>query len=93
MAAAPVDTVERRSMELRRSVRRGNRSQVAALLRLGADVNARDLRGYSALHIASMHGHEDCIVTLLEAGAQINMTGSNWFSPLIIIIIIYFALP
>ena len=82
MVAAPVDTVEKRGMELRRSVRRGNRSQLTALLRLGADVNARDLPGDSALHIASMHGHADCIVTLLEAGAQINMTGSNGFSPL-----------
>ena len=79
MAGAPVGKEERRAMDLLRSARRGNGSQVAALLRLGADVNARDLRGDTALHLASMNGHGNCVITLLDAGANVNTLGSKRF--------------
>jgi hypothetical protein len=40
------------------------------LLRCGADVNAVDIDGRTALHWAVVGGNERCVVLLLEAGAE-----------------------
>ncbi|XP_025078776.1 LOW QUALITY PROTEIN: ankyrin repeat domain-containing protein 39-like [Pomacea canaliculata] len=40
----------------------------------GADVNARDKSGYTALHYAARSGHRDVCCLLLNHGAEVNAT-------------------
>jgi ankyrin repeat protein len=40
---------------------------------LGADVNARDLNGYSALHHAASRGDNELILFLVERGAEVSV--------------------
>ena len=40
---------------------------------LGADVNARDLNGYSAVHHAASRGHNELILFLVEHGADVTL--------------------
>ncbi len=48
----------------------GSPTSVRVLLRNGADVNALDERGQTALMIAAQHGEFECVRLLLEAGAD-----------------------
>lgn len=48
----------------------GSPTSVRALLKRGADVNARDKDGKTALMIAAEHGELECVQLLLEAGAD-----------------------
>ena len=41
-------------------------------MRSGANVNARDTYGYTALMTAAGKGHFDCVKILIEAGADVN---------------------
>lgn len=45
---------------------------IAALIKVGADPNARDKHGYTPLHTASRYGNTGAIAVLLRAGADIN---------------------
>eukprot|EP00127_Corallochytrium_limacisporum_P002503 Clim_evm60s128 gene=Clim_evmTU60s128 len=49
----------------------------------GAEVNARDYGGWSALHEACNHGNLDIVELLLDHGADINLDGGNNSTPLI----------
>jgi len=42
---------------------------VSALLKAGADVNAEDTDGHTALMVASILGHKDVVSALRNAGA------------------------
>ena len=44
---------------------------VSALLKAGANVEAANKNGYTALHEASYHGHASSVSALLKAGADI----------------------
>ncbi|QIG78390.1 ankyrin repeat domain-containing protein [Stakelama tenebrarum] len=50
----------------------GDADTIAALLRAGADIEARDERGYTALILASYNGHEAATHTLVSAGARLD---------------------
>lgn len=52
------------------AARRGDAEALAALVRAGADVEATDPRGFSALVLASYHGHVAATRLLLAAGAR-----------------------
>ena len=51
---------------------KGDTAVVEALLEAGADVEAKDSHGWTALHIAAMEGHSAVVKVLLEAGADVN---------------------
>ena len=52
---------------------------VSSLTSHGADVNARDLLGYTPLMIASYRGYADVVAALLDAGADktLKITGER----------------
>lgn len=52
---------------------RGNIETVQTLLDKGADVNAKNNGGYTALWWASFNGHADIVKLLIENGADINV--------------------
>jgi len=54
---------------------------VSALLRSGADVNARNPDGETALDIASRHGHTVMVDALLKAGAKESAAQPSEFQP------------
>lgn len=58
--------------EWERAVRHGDVSDLRRLLGAGADVNARDERGQTALMIAAHRGQPDVVRELLGAGAALN---------------------
>ena len=56
---------------------------VDRLIEVGADVNAKNKRGQTALFCASWWGHVKCMEFLLKAGADVNITDDNGVTPLI----------
>jgi len=57
----------------------GQKEMVKALLEAGAEVNARDNDGWTALHVAAGRGRTEVVKALLEAGADVNATdGGGW---------------
>jgi ankyrin repeat protein len=50
----------------------GRDDMVPALLHVGADIEARDARGYTALILASYNGHETTTRLLLDEGADVD---------------------
>jgi len=57
---------------------------IRALIKAGADVNAKDKDGFTPLMIASMYGHIDCIRELIKAGANVNLKNKNGETALMI---------
>jgi hypothetical protein len=65
--------------ELLAAARRGDAARVRALLRGGADPDARNERGFTALMAAAGEGHTDVARLLLRAGADVDAsTSSGW---------------
>lgn len=54
-----------------------------ALAARGADTEARDSRGYTALHLAACYGHRDTMRMLPDAGADVNAAADDGFTPLL----------
>ena len=54
-----------------------NDKEVARLLGLGAEINATDAAGWTALHYAAWNGHAETCALLLERGASINIKGNR----------------
>jgi len=52
------------------------------LVEMGADVNAKDRAGRSALHYAAASGDEEMLVFLLDKGADVNITDGYGWTPL-----------
>lgn len=57
---------------------------VAALLAAGADVNAADAKGYTALHYAAYQGTYDLVALLLEKGADLAAQNFNEETPMLL---------
>ena len=58
--------------ELLAGIRKGDLAAVKTLLAHGADVNARDAKGASALMYAAIYGDLECVNLLLDKGADPN---------------------
>ncbi|KAL8537052.1 hypothetical protein ACS0TY_012291 [Phlomoides rotata] len=61
---------------------RGDDLLLNHLLRCGMDTNELDANGRSALHLASSKGNLDCVILLLDYGANPNMKDSEGTVPL-----------
>ncbi len=70
-----------------RAVKRGDVERVRQLLRSGADVNARDRYGQTALMLAAHRGHREMVDTLIQSGADLNVTAKNNLSALMLAVI------
>eukprot|EP00808_Paulinella_micropora_P027166 g8.t1 len=64
-------TARRRGVKRPRLVQEHGPDRVRALLAAGANVNAADQRGFTALILAGRYGHTATAQALLAAGAQI----------------------
>ena len=69
--------------ELHHAARRGNTPRINELLADGADVNARDEHGRTALHLAASHDNHACIARLRADGSDIDARDEHGSTPLI----------
>ena len=58
--------------ELIRSAKDGDIEKVKQLIVQGADVNAKDVSGKTALLWAAWYGHTEVVKLLIQAGADVN---------------------
>jgi len=74
------DTIAAKWAPLHATVVSGDIQAVEDLLARGADVNAKNKRGLSALNSAAVFGHKDIVELLIEKGADVNARaeGSFW---------------
>ncbi len=68
---------------LRSAAQRGDVRSVRAWLQKGADVNAKNAQGVSALMLAALNGRDKMAKFLLTQGADINARDANGYTPLI----------
>ena len=70
-----------------RAVERGDVETVRQALRAGADLNARDSHGQTALMLAAHRGHRALVETLVAAGADLDVTAKYNLSALMLAIV------
>lgn len=78
-AGGPRDGV---STLLHFAARFGDGARVAALLAVGAAVDAADVNGWTPLHEAALGGHAAVASTLMAAGAPVDAVSNKGFTPL-----------
>ncbi|OIQ92587.1 phosphocholine transferase AnkX [mine drainage metagenome] len=64
------------------AVRKGNLKAVDSLLAAGADVNAPDILGRTALHVAAFYNRKQIAALLLAHGADVKASDSEGLTPL-----------
>ena len=60
---------------------RGQYACIQALIKKGANMNARDNRGQTPAHLACTHGHSQTLQAILKSGADINLQDANGWTP------------
>lgn len=73
-----IDQIDFGKIEPESRVREG----VVAAVRLGADLNAANLAGDTALHIAAARGYDTVIQWLVAQGARVNVRNKRGLTPL-----------
>ena len=69
------------------AVKRGDVQTVRDVLDLGADVNARDRHGQTALMLAAHAGHLALVEVLVGRGASLNTTAKHGLSALMLAVV------
>ena len=72
-AGAGVDESDGNTTPLYLAVRGGHFAGAKLLMERGADVNARDLNGYSPVHHAAARGDNELILYLVSKGADVTV--------------------
>jgi ankyrin repeat protein len=72
--------------ELIRAAALGKHRRVISSLKTGANVNAHDTHGRTALHWASQEGHTTTVKLLIKHGARVDLLDGRGFSPLMLAI-------
>ena len=70
--------------EWRDAARNGDATRLARLVEQGADVNALDRYGQTALMLASLYGHLDVVRKLVSVGAKLDCTAKYHLSALML---------
>ncbi|MGL5253448.1 MAG: ankyrin repeat domain-containing protein [Brevinema sp.] len=70
------------SIDFFRAVELNMVPQVIQMINDGADINARDKMGYTALHIAAWNGNRELVEYLLQLGANPNIATPSGNTPL-----------
>lgn len=70
-----------------KAVREGDPVQVYDLIAAGADVNAKDKYGQTAIMLASVNGHSDVVQLLVDARAELDVTAKYNLSALMLAVI------
>ena len=65
---------------LHTAVRNDRAELVSLLLEHGADINMTDGQGWSALHLAVIRGHSDCVVSILHLATRVDLMTRGWTS-------------
>jgi uncharacterized protein len=65
----------------------GDLAAVGALLAAGADVDARDRYGQTALMLAAHHGHDAIVGALVAAGAALDVVAKYGLSALMLAVV------
>jgi uncharacterized protein len=71
----------------KRAVTRGDIEAIRQQLRSGADINARDRYGQTALMLAARRGHQEMVEALVGSGADLNVTAKYNLSALMLAIL------
>jgi ankyrin repeat protein len=71
VAFAPALSAQTRTTPLHQSVLSNDRAAVQQLIRTGADVNAANRYGVTALLVAAQRGHAELVDLLLKSGARV----------------------
>lgn len=74
--------IDESAYNLVRAALTGNTGWVIELLKLGANPDARDNQGRTALLEAAFGGHKDTVEALLEGGADPDATDADGWTPL-----------
>ena len=83
-AAQPSPAWTQREEDLRIALQHPDREKIRALIAAGANVNARDVIGSTALHGAvNFRGDIEVIRLLLDRGANVNAPDNNGYPPLL----------
>jgi uncharacterized protein len=75
-------TASDKNRDLTLASMKGDVEKVTSLLDSGADVNAKDERGWTALLWAVSRGQIDVVKLLLDKGADVNANGEHGWTPL-----------
>ena len=70
--------------EMRDSAKHGTATDVSACIKAGADPNARDKDGYTAMHQAARGNMVESLEVLYSAGAEVDKTDDDGETPLIV---------
>ena len=73
--------------EWERAAKQGEESSLRSQIATGADVDARDRFGQSALMLAALGGHLAAVQLLIAAGANLNITAKFGLSALMLAVV------